>query len=133
MAGALCHCKQKHELSKQRKLMGNVRIHLVFYLSYVMLIFLFFFFNDTATTEIYTLSLHDALPISPPESGASMTRRRTATEPPTPRSEEHTSELQSRVDLVCRLLLEKKKTTNITFCITPNPKKNKYNTLLNKD
>src|SRR5256885_4100518 len=83
----------------------------------------FFFFNDTATTEIYTLSLHDALPISrggrlrrtlqmpplpstrtastfsPPQFGASGGRRR---------SEEHTSELQSPCNLVCRLLLEKK-------------------------
>src|SRR5215471_21616543 len=67
----------------------------------------FFFFNDTATTEIYTLSLHDALPISPAcctSTASPLTRpwRR-------PRSEEHTSELQSRRDLVCRLLLEKKK------------------------
>src|SRR6266536_6504302 len=71
--------------------------------------FFFFFFNDTATTEIYTLSLHDALPVSrargsspagTPGSGCSL---------PLSRSEEHTSELQSRVDLVCRLLLEKKK------------------------
>src|SRR5215217_9663012 len=76
----------------------------------------FFFFNDTATTEIYTLSLHDALPISAsPASGTVMSRRRT---PDTStsmcsamvrRSEEHTSELQSRQYLVCRLLLEKKK------------------------
>src|SRR2546422_5147464 len=72
----------------------------------------FFFFNDTATTEIYTLSLHDALPI------CLQTKK-----PPLPavvclpdqelptlfRSEEHTSELQSRLHLVCRLLLEKKK------------------------
>src|SRR5438445_1830008 len=72
----------------------------------------FFFFNATATTEIYTLSLHDALPISttPP---ATFTRMSTS---PTPakncsRSEEHTSELQSRQYLVCRLLLEKKKQT----------------------
>src|SRR5690242_10832202 len=79
-----------------------------------------FFFNDPATTEIYTLSLHDALPISSPTaprprpphcSEASfilinypgLTRSRTR------RSEEHTSELQSHVNLVCRLLLEKKK------------------------
>src|SRR5689334_24877181 len=98
--------------------------------------YVLFFFNDPPTTEIYTLSLHDALPIShlwqpgPP----SHTRRRvpshrsfrgSATEypdstrrrgpararaPPTaPRSEEHTSELQSQFHLVCRLLLEKKK------------------------
>src|SRR6266576_6717075 len=68
----------------------------------------FFFFNDTATTEIYTLSLHDALPISchfvAPSSAESRPSCRH-----TSRSEEHTSELQSRRDLVCRLLLEKKK------------------------
>src|SRR3712207_8154410 len=80
-----------------------------------------FFFNDTATTEIYTLSLHDALPIcrsTPRPAAATASPRPT---PPTPtgprcsstsassRSEEHTSELQSRQYLVCRLLLEKKK------------------------
>src|SRR5271166_7080330 len=74
-----------------------------------LILFSFFFFNDTATTEIYTLSLHDALPISPV---TSRTSGRTTT--PTAfrcstRSEEHTSELQSRGHLVCRLLLEKKK------------------------
>src|SRR6266478_9815319 len=69
-----------------------------------------FFFNDTATTEIYTLSLHDALPISPasipcwPTTGNPPSRRRMRS-----RSEEHTSELQSQSNLVCRLLLEKKK------------------------
>src|SRR5207249_11344130 len=72
----------------------------------------FFFFNDTAPTEIYTLSLHDALPIS--HLRVAVSRRRTrrapaAARPSTTRSEEHTSELQSRFDLVCRLLLEKKK------------------------
>src|SRR2546429_4203219 len=89
----------------------------------------FFFFNDTATTEIYTLSLHDALPISRPRcssprarssspvsrcsttcSRRSVSRRRRAAS----RSEEHTSELQSRLHLVCRLLLEKKKKKNTT-------------------
>src|SRR3989442_8347854 len=75
----------------------------------------FFFFNDTATTEIYTLSLHDALPIS----SSSTTSTESARSPPATsprsacsraaRSEEHTSELQSRPHLVCRLLLEKKK------------------------
>src|SRR3982751_7150001 len=69
---------------------------------------LFFFFNDTATTEIYTLSLHDALPIS----RRHHLRADRGTGPGRlggdPRSEEHTSELQSRSDLVCRLLLEKK-------------------------
>src|SRR2546422_7462860 len=103
------------------------------YLSY----FFFFFFNDTATTEIYTLSLHDALPIwSPsrytgraperrPRAGSSRNRRRStrprfrgrtrgtrsraARRASCWRSEEHTSELQSRLHLVCRLLLEKKK------------------------
>src|SRR2546427_7013427 len=70
----------------------------------------FFFFNDTATTEIYTLSLHDALPISRrwpvstlPDSPRTCMRRAI-------RSEEHTSELQSQSNLVCRLLLEKKNT-----------------------
>src|SRR5437660_7869753 len=77
--------------------------------------FLFFFFNDTATTEIYTLSLHDALPICSPSPAPSFSAycapvrwspaRLT-------RSEEHTSELQSRGHLVCRLLLEKKKKQN---------------------
>src|SRR2546422_6326925 len=98
----------------------------------------FFFFNDTATTEIYTLSLHDALPISRRSPAAARSRgiqrrspssnpecssdtRRAAggrSQPwgrswrrssPVGRSEEHTSELQSRLHLVCRLLLEKKK------------------------
>src|SRR2546429_4678017 len=79
-----------------------------------------FFFNDTATTEIYTLSLHDALPISSISQTASQARgvvcreaANAATSAVTPmatfRSEEHTSELQSRLHLVCRLLLEKKK------------------------
>src|SRR5256885_2217303 len=76
----------------------------------------FFFFNDTATTEIYTLSLHDALPISrsrgrtstPTRRSPSARRSRPACSRAT-RSEEHTSELQSPCNLVCRLLLEKKK------------------------
>src|SRR2546422_3099591 len=104
---------------------------------------IFFFFNDTATTEIYTLSLHDALPIygGPPRP----TRAPLPAPAPTPararrahrsagdpkgsavvgaqhaapllatRSEEHTSELQSRLHLVCRLLLEKKKNTKRTI------------------
>src|SRR3712207_8229262 len=91
----------------------------------------FFFFNDTATTEIYTLSLHDALPISCATASRS-TRSRPCASTTSPRSrwprferrpgdhlrqlprrsEEHTSELQSRQYLVCRLLLEKKKKTN---------------------
>src|SRR5260370_21225466 len=89
----------------------------------------FFFFNDTATTEIYTLSLHDALPISAstvltgPASWFARTSLSLRAMQPTPethaivqadqparsRSEEHTSELQSHLNLVCRLLLEKKK------------------------
>src|SRR2546422_1809692 len=80
----------------------------VFLLHNIMISF-FFFFNDTATTEIYTLSLHDALPIYADHkhchrwlSGQWCFRR----------SEEHTSELQSRLHLVCRLLLEKKKRNN---------------------
>src|SRR2546422_1230872 len=85
---------------------------------------LFFFFNDTATTEIYTLSLRDALPISGgggPDAGVLLRTHRPLRDrdrgqegggqrPAAPgRSEEHTSELQSRLHLVCRLLLEKKK------------------------
>src|SRR2546427_13286774 len=82
----------------------------------------FFFFNDTATTEIYTLSLHDALPISTltawhPVSRISVTADSCACcglrsydpKGKSTRSEEHTSELQSQSNLVCRLLLEKKK------------------------
>src|SRR5690349_23448052 len=66
-----------------------------------------YFFNDTAATEIYTLSLHDALPISWARSRCSCGSR-PSSRCRSPRSEEHTSELQSHVDLVCRLLLEKK-------------------------
>src|SRR3970282_2992392 len=71
---------------------------------------LFFFFNDTATTEIYTLSLHDALPICARARVAQACARWRPLRHPARRSEEHTSELQSHHDLVCRLLLEKKKT-----------------------
>src|SRR2546426_7802105 len=88
------------------------------------LFLLFFFFNDTATTEIYTLSLHDALPISRvsriptrcswttaacPSPRGSRAPRSTRARRWSWRSEEHTSELQSPCNLVCRLLLEKKK------------------------
>src|SRR5579875_1003618 len=75
--------------------------------------FLFFFFNDRPPTEIYTLSLHDALPIfstrRPASAITAAARRRPMPAPRrrSPRSEEHTSELQSHSDLVCRLLLEK--------------------------
>src|SRR5256885_13066715 len=99
----------------------------------------FFFFNDTATTEIYTLSLHDALPISfgPRESCGLGTRSQElvpprGVEPPESlnpsllivpamrrmRSEEHTSELQSPCNLVCRLLLEKKKVVFTQSAVT---------------
>src|SRR5256885_11049541 len=73
--------------------------------------FFFFFFNDTATTEIYTLSLHDALPILTPCIVPNSTSAPVPWET-TRRSEEHTSELQSPCNLVCRLLLEKKKNKN---------------------
>src|SRR2546429_4716936 len=92
-----------------------------------MMVF-FFFFNDTATTEIYTLSLHDALPISGRSLSHRTTNRVTGSGPflevaagfsdyclvqgTGDRSEEHTSELQSRLHLVCRLLLEKKNKNN---------------------
>src|SRR6202043_2493193 len=73
-------------------------------------LFFLFFFNDTATTEIYTLSLHDALPISAARcAGSATTSPRHSITCRAGRSEEHTSELQSRPHLVCRLLLEKKK------------------------
>src|SRR5476649_3084131 len=72
--------------------------------------FSFFFFNDTATTEIYTLSLHDALPISRRATYVALgSDRLDVYGLGALRSEEHTSELQSHSDLVCRLLLEKKK------------------------
>src|SRR2546430_14961138 len=86
-------------------------------------ILIFFFFNDTATTEIYTLSLHDALPIWCRRRllrhggvvqwrawhARRLSDRANFRSGKTPRSEEHTSELQSQSNLVCRLLLEKKK------------------------
>src|SRR5205809_5332139 len=101
-----------------------------------------FFFNDTAATEIYTLSLHDALPIctggaprgSPRCLGGEVERRLlrllclddgrrlACVACQERRSEEHTSELQSRLHLVCRLLLEKKKQKSSPICITtPTP------------
>src|SRR5256885_7646780 len=88
----------------------------------------FFFFNDTATTEIYTLSLHDALPIWWLDRGL---HARLDAHPDTDhddhRSEEHTSELQSPCNLVCRLLLEKKKNrskSNFSFLLYPQSKIN---------
>src|SRR2546428_9429488 len=102
-----------------------------------MSIVIFFFFNDTATTEIYTLSLHDALPISTSTKNEGGRDRASAARtgfiffesrssgPSLPRSEEHTSELQSRSELVCRVLLEKKSlfasgvtTTPLPFAVT---------------
>src|SRR5256885_13251336 len=76
--------------------------------------YFFFFFNDTATTEIYTLSLHDALPIcsstrAPTTRAPRLLKSACLTRSGVGRSEEHTSELQSPCNLVCRLLLEKKK------------------------
>src|SRR2546425_13340395 len=104
----------------------------MFYLTFISvpLLFFFFFFNDTATTEIYTLSLHDALPIyardprlpygcgdagradhlgAPTRAAPLQGEARFRLGPDRERSEEHTSELQSLAYLVCRLLLEKKK------------------------
>src|SRR3712207_7967256 len=101
----------------------------------------FFFFNDTATTEIYTLSLHDALPIFEaqlqPRPGEEVGRagdepgvgRHVVVvedvgdhRPADLRSEEHTSELQSRQYLVCRLLLEKKKTSLLSLLLFLRPR-----------
>src|SRR2546430_16714422 len=93
----------------------------------------FFFFNDTATTEIYTLSLHDALPIFDAYLGKgkvyldlrhyndSLDAYKQATNIAPNRSEEHKSELQSQSNLVCRLLLEKKKTTPPTAQCSSTP------------
>src|SRR6266853_6601491 len=96
-----------------------------------------FFFNDTATTEIYTLSLHDALPISARRSwraGSSHPRRAALPrrclldrKHRQPRSEEHTSELQSQSNLVCRLLLEKKK-KKLYHLLVSKKKKKQYHT-----
>src|SRR2546429_4203369 len=110
-----------------------------------LLIYFFFFFNDTATTEIYTLSLHDALPISHsgraetfselghchqlakvsggrfPASSMSCASRKSPATTLISRSEEHTSELQSRLHLVCRLLLEKKKQTKTDTKLRTEP------------
>src|SRR5256886_8674554 len=104
--------------------------------------FFFFFFNDTATTEIYTLSLHDALPISYEKilDSWQFMARAAGGAPLAPgheelgfndaawnvwpfnaRSEEHTSELQSQSNLVCRLLLEKKKKTHLNHRAEPVP------------
>src|SRR5258708_9016075 len=90
-------------------------------LSYMSIVF---FFNDTATTEIYTLSLHDALPILRPLAlelvGALRHHRRPhERRAHRVRSEEHTSELQSPDHLVCRLLLEKKNIVSILIPWTP--------------
>src|SRR5256885_11887582 len=93
------------------------RIFELFYTINSYTSFFFFFFNDTATTEIYTLSLHDALPIC--LGGLCHSRGRLRPGPRqrlpagAPRSEEHTSELQSPCNLVCRLLLEKKKNRTV--------------------
>src|SRR2546430_16156560 len=98
---------------------------IVYYRVYTFLMnltpYFFFFFNDTATTEIYTLSLHDALPIwmLRPQDLKSMIDRLeqlSRSGAKDARSEEHTSELQSQSNLVCRLLLEKKKTHSSKPC-----------------
>src|SRR5687767_16015373 len=100
---------------------ASIRCHVDYYYVFLLVhylvffFFFFFFFNDTATTEIYTLSLHDALPICQDLHGPVHLLRTmpsmavTACARYSSRSEEHTSELQSLAYLVCRLLLEKKK------------------------
>src|SRR5258708_35086132 len=92
--------------------------------AWVLALLIFFFFNDTATTEIYTLSLHDALPISLREIRKNSECRLQVTvlleSEEQYRSEEHTSELQSPDHLVCRLLLEKKKKTRPEECRAMN-------------
>src|SRR2546426_7486178 len=98
----------------------------------------FFFFNDTATTEIYTLSLHDALPIYGFDlavAGPGCAHSRAPARSQHDRSEEHTSELQSPCNLVCRLLLEKKK--NNTYlpqpCVTLDQAHRYHSTVQQKD
>src|SRR5256885_16668413 len=90
-----------------------IHILFIFYFTlFSFFLFFFFFFNDTATTEIYTLSLHDALPIWPKGRTNDLFTRQKFGDVEVHldvRSEEHTSELQSPCNLVCRLLLEKKK------------------------
>src|SRR5256885_16147546 len=92
-------------------------IYFLIYCTCIPSFFFFFFFNDTATTEIYTLSLHDALPIwlARLRGGAGAGHRLRAAALSRCRSEEHTSELQSPCNLVCRLLLEKKKKTILQY------------------
>src|SRR5438034_10100337 len=96
------------------ELIARCYIYLLCLLFILFFLFYFFFFNDPAPTDIYTLSLHDALPISPRivRSGLELPPLGSNQDSPDQsagRSEEHTSELQSHSDLVCRLLLEKKK------------------------
>src|SRR5215475_16216354 len=99
-------------------------------MSVLTVFFFFFFFNDTATTEIYTLSLHDALPICV-RATASLSRvgfidlATSLITCAACRSEEHTSELQSRENLVCRLLLEKKKKKYSRFNVIKKKKTKK--------
>src|SRR6266702_8202957 len=102
--------------------------------------FMIFFFNDTATTAIYTLSLHDALPIWPDRLAerladhhwavvnAGISGNRLLRYGAGPRSEEHTSELQSRGHLVCRLLLEKKKPPKQRFLMNKQKKQKVHTT-----
>src|SRR3712207_7145893 len=106
----------------------------------MVVLLVFFFFNDTATTEIYTLSLHDALPISVKDTlqavgswrlydqhqGVLVAGQYYEGQPQGLRSEEHTSELQSRQYLVCRLLLEKKKKKSNQILLRDNDLINKH-------
>src|SRR5436190_18376230 len=98
-------------------------INIVIFYTFVFVIDYLFLFNDTAANEIYTLSLHDALPIyscvarrisSCDAAATRSVQSRNTRSSVSFRSEEHTSELQSHSDLVCRLLLEKKNTTDHT-------------------
>src|SRR6266704_3486366 len=111
--------KKKYMISKNNCCVHHFKVLLVFINSiificrlYIDIVSFFFFFNDTATTEIYTLSLHDALPIRLVTADSSSPFHHQQRHEGC-RSEEHTSELQSRFDLVCRLLLEKKKNKRI--------------------
>src|SRR5476649_370375 len=122
----------KYKRIKKALQLGTLRVCYLFLLAVMWVLpcsvtgffaFLFvFFFNDTATTEIYTLSLHDALPICWQSPGSRTPALREG-QSFSKRSEEHTSELQSHSDLVCRLLLEKKKNKEKEVVVVKKKKK----------
>src|SRR6266704_2359599 len=133
---------RSYKKKKQNKIIGknnciflsycsSIFIIIFFVIIFLIYIFfsIFFFFNDTATTEIYTLSLHDALPICQSPRRLFPCRPSRGECPGRLRSEDHTSELQSRFDLVCRLLLEKKKKKHIPHTLSKKNNKIQKNNI----